>query len=236
MNIDDFVRNEILIESWVPMLFIFSMLCLIPTLSYYLYEGKKKFFENNIIKAVFGMVVLALVLLVLIVITNHGRYNEWQEHINAGVRDRKRIFLNYVLYENDITREYNRNFYIADDFEALPMYEKRKVQTQEFTYLGFSDRGLNGSQYYFQIEDGIYTIASGNWIIEEVSGLDEPYLEGDRFFLNDMEWAEIGFYESRGNYVTTLYMPADAKEKKFEGDLERSYYEFSKAVEGWIFK
>ena len=161
------------------------------------------------------------------------KYNEYKilydysKYVNYGIRDNKKILLNYS-YPQYIEKNLYDRLYLVDNFRKTSIYDEEKISE----YVEFL--GRDGDNFYFKDEDCIVYRKLGD-CLEIVDDISKPTREGVRFHLKDLRFKNIGFKEKSSRvYLLNYKIPKNMENKKFETPKDIKVVEQGEFTSGWL--
>lgn len=223
MTIEFWTSAERFYELWF---FIFSLLFLFIVIVFLFaltYTSK-----NNRIKVITGLTSL-LVAIGLIGLYGHLHYHPYLEqasYTNPLIRDREPRLHMYIPYSQTEQMMFEQ----LNDLKSLRkmvLYKEEKV-AESITYLG-----KDTNYYYFEHEDG--QLFKETFDIEFREDVDQAYLKGSLFFLEDKMFEEIGFKNPRNIMYDKIVIPLNEQERIFNTEEEDFISRSEEVFHHWNF-
>ena len=223
MTIEFWTSAERFYELWF---FIFSLLFLFIVIVFLFaltYTSK-----NNRIKVITGLtsLLVAIGLIGLYGRSNHYPYLEQASYINPLIRDREPRLHTYIPYSQTEQTMFEQ----LNDIESLQkmvLYEEEKV-AEPITFLG-----QDTNYHYFKHEDG--QLFKETFDIEFREDVDQAYLKGSLFFLEDKMFEEIGFKNPRNIMYDKIVIPLNEQERIFNTEEEDFISRSEEVFHHWNF-
>lgn len=223
MTIEFWTSAERFYELWFFVLSLLFLLIVIIFLFALTYTSK-----NNRIKVITWMTssLVAVGLVGLYGHSNHYPYLEQASYINPLIRDREPRLHMYIPYSQTEQTMFEQ----LNDIESLQkmvLYEEEKV-AEPITFLG-----QDTNYHYFKHEDG--QLFKETFDIEFREDVDQAYLKGSLFFLEDKMFEEIGFKNPRNIMYDKIVIPLNEQERIFNTEEEDFISRSEEVFHHWNF-
>ncbi|WP_027108966.1 hypothetical protein [Lacticigenium naphthae] len=208
MPYDFWVTAELFYETILTVLGIMGAL-IVLILTYVLFYARKRKRKKILVR----IAVITLLTIVSISVGGHLYYQDYLNEIrlvNPLVRDRYRTLTGYNYYSRSEVVVYT-NLNDLESLRKLSIYSSDLIE-EPIDYLG------KGQHYYFFKNNNgkIFKQISGVEFSDQVS---EATLQGEKFFLTDEKFKEIGFINLDKIMYDKILIPIEMEGKEFKVDF-----------------